>query len=43
LGTIVDVAEKNGFDTLVAAVEAAGLVDTLNGDGPFTVFGTFLL
>ena len=43
LGTIVDVAEKNGFDTLVAAVEAAGLVDTLNGDGPFTVFGTFVI
>jgi len=43
LGTIVDVAKKNGFDTLVAAVEAAGLVDTLNGDGPFTVFGTLLL
>ena len=43
LGTIVDVAEKNGFDTLVAAVEAAGLVDTLNGDGPFTVFGTLFM
>jgi len=43
LGTIVEVAEKNGFDTLVAAVEAAGLVDTLNGDGPFTVFGTYIL
>ena len=26
------------FKTLVAAVKAAGLVDTLNGDGPFTVF-----
>ena len=43
LGTIVDVAEKNGFDTLVAAVEAAGLVDILNGDGPFTVFGTLFM
>ena len=27
-----------GFDTLVAAVQAAGLVETLKGDGPFTVF-----
>lgn len=37
-GTIVDVAVANGsFTTLVAAVQAAGLVDTLNGDGPFTV------
>jgi len=26
------------FNTLVAAVKAAGLVDTLKGDGPFTVF-----
>jgi uncharacterized surface protein with fasciclin (FAS1) repeats len=36
---IVDVAVKNGsFKTLVAAVQAAGLVDTLKGPGPFTVF-----
>ena len=36
---IVDVAVSNGsFTTLVAAVQAAGLVDTLKGDGPFTVF-----
>ncbi|MEZ8825960.1 fasciclin domain-containing protein [Vibrio sp. 10N.261.55.A7] len=36
---IVDVAVENGsFNTLVAAVKAAGLVDTLKGDGPFTVF-----
>ena len=36
---IVDVAAANGsFSTLVAAVKAAGLVDTLKGDGPFTVF-----
>lgn len=36
---IVDVAAENGsFTTLVAAVKAAGLVDTLKGDGPFTVF-----
>lgn len=38
-GTIVDVAVDNGsFTTLVAAVQAADLVDTLSGDGPFTVF-----
>jgi uncharacterized surface protein with fasciclin (FAS1) repeats len=36
---IVDTAVAAGdFDTLVAAVEAAGLVDTLKGEGPFTVF-----
>lgn len=36
---IVDTAAGAGsFNTLVAAVEAAGLVDTLKGDGPFTVF-----
>ena len=36
---IVDVAAENGsFSTLVAAVKAAGLVDTLKGEGPFTVF-----
>ncbi|PHX60516.1 MAG: hypothetical protein CK552_05470 [Actinobacteria bacterium] len=38
-GTIVDIASTSeGFGTLVAAVQAAGLVDTLNGAGPFTVF-----
>lgn len=38
-GTIVDVAVGAGsFETLVAAVQAAGLVETLSGDGPFTVF-----
>jgi transforming growth factor-beta-induced protein len=38
-GTIVDVAVEAGdFTTLVAAVEAAGLVETLSGEGPFTVF-----
>ncbi len=38
-GTIVDVAVANGdFITLVAAVQAAGLVETLSGPGPFTVF-----
>ena len=36
---IVDVAQSAGsFNTLVAAVGAADLVDTLKGDGPFTVF-----
>ncbi len=38
-GTIVDVAvEAGSFTTLVAAVEAAGLVETLSGDDEFTVF-----
>ncbi|MFN8169425.1 MAG: fasciclin domain-containing protein, partial [Candidatus Nanopelagicales bacterium] len=38
-GTIVDVAAANpDFTTLVAAVKAAGLVETLSGTGPFTVF-----
>ena len=37
-GTVVDVAAKNGsFNTLVAAVKAAGLVETLSGKGPFTI------
>jgi uncharacterized surface protein with fasciclin (FAS1) repeats len=37
-GTIVDVAVAAGsFTTLVAAVQAAGLVETLSGPGPFTV------
>ncbi len=45
--TIIDEATKNivevaagndAFSTLVAAVKAAGLVETLSGDGPFTVF-----
>jgi uncharacterized surface protein with fasciclin (FAS1) repeats len=36
---IVDVAASNqDFSTLVAAVKAAGLVETLKGKGPFTVF-----
>ncbi|MEN0110088.1 MAG: fasciclin domain-containing protein [Planctomycetota bacterium] len=36
---IVDTAvEAGGFSTLVAAVQKAGLVETLKGDGPFTVF-----
>ena len=37
--TIVDIAVADGrFTTLVAAVQAAGLVETLSGEGPFTVF-----
>ena len=36
---IVQVAAENGnFNTLVAAVKAAGLAETLSGPGPFTVF-----
>ncbi|BAY93740.1 MULTISPECIES: fasciclin domain-containing protein [unclassified Tolypothrix] len=39
MADIVDTAVKAGsFSTLVAAVKAAGLVDTLKGIGPFTVF-----
>jgi uncharacterized surface protein with fasciclin (FAS1) repeats len=39
MNTIVQTAIDAGtFKTLVAAVTAAGLVDTLNGAGPFTVF-----
>ena len=38
-GTVVAVAQSNpDFSTLVSAVQAAELVDTLNGAGPFTVF-----
>ena len=37
--TVVDVATGNSdFSTLVAAASAAGLVETLQSDGPFTVF-----
>ena len=37
--TVVDVAAANPqFSTLVSAVKAAGLADTLSGAGPFTVF-----
>ena len=36
---IVETAVDNGsFEILVAAVQAAGFVDVLSGDGPFTVF-----
>jgi uncharacterized surface protein with fasciclin (FAS1) repeats len=39
--TIVEVAvrAKPEFETLVAALTAASLVDALSGPGPFTVFG----
>ena len=38
-GTVVDIAVGNpDFSTLVAALKAAGLVKTLSGKGPFTVF-----
>ena len=38
-GTIVDIAVADGrFSTLVAAVTAADLAETLSGEGPFTVF-----
>ena len=37
--TIVDIAAADGrFTTLVAALQAADLVETLSGEGPFTVF-----
>jgi uncharacterized surface protein with fasciclin (FAS1) repeats len=35
---IYDLADQAGFTTLAAAIDAAGLKDTLNNDGPFTVF-----
>ena len=39
LGTIPEVAAEAGsFTTLLAAVDAAGLAETLSGEGPFTVF-----
>lgn len=39
MADIVDTAVKAGsFNTLVTAVKAAGLVETLKGAGPFTVF-----
>jgi uncharacterized surface protein with fasciclin (FAS1) repeats len=37
-GDIVEVAVAGKFTKLVAAVQAAGLVETLKGEGPFTVF-----
>lgn len=39
MNTIIDVAVADGhFKTLAKALTAAGLVDTLKGAGPFTVF-----
>ena len=39
MANIVEAAVSAGmFETLVAAVKAAGLVETLSGPGPFTVF-----
>lgn len=39
MSNIIETATANGsFKTLVAAVQAAGLVETLSGAGPFTVF-----
>ena len=39
MADIIDIAvEAGGFETLVAAVQAAGLVETLKGKGPFTIF-----
>jgi transforming growth factor-beta-induced protein len=39
MGTIVDIAAGDeNFETLVAAVTAADLAETLSGEGPFTVF-----
>ncbi len=35
---VATAAEAGSFNTLTAAVQAAGLVETLRGDGPFTVF-----
>ncbi len=36
--SIVEIAQSGGFDTLVTALKAAGLVDALNAEGPMTVF-----
>ena len=42
--TVVDVAVGAGsFNTLVAAVTAADLAETLSGEGPFTVLGKIFL
>jgi hypothetical protein len=39
-GSLVDIAAGNDdFSTLMSAVQAAGLVETLSSDGPLTVFG----
>ena len=40
---IIEIASAdNTFSTLVAAVTTADLVETLSGEGPFTVFGKYL-
>ena len=39
ISEIVD--DDSDLETLYAALVAAGLVDTLNGDGPFTLFGKY--
>ena len=36
--SIYETAKEAGFKTLVAAIDAAGLAETLSNDGPFTVF-----
>ena len=39
MATLIETAQSDGrFGTLVQALQAAELVDTLNGDGPLTVF-----
>jgi uncharacterized surface protein with fasciclin (FAS1) repeats len=39
MNNIIDTAVANGnFNTLATALTAAGLIDTLKGEGPFTVF-----
>ena len=44
MADLVDTAVQNGsFTTLAAALQAAGLVDTLKGPGPFTVFALSLI
>jgi len=42
---IVEVAEDDpsNFSTLITALDAAGLVDTFSGEGPFTVFGKCII
>lgn len=37
-GTVIDVLRARGYDDVLTAIEDAGLTDTLNGDGFFTVF-----
>ncbi|MFB2892488.1 fasciclin domain-containing protein [Aerosakkonemataceae cyanobacterium BLCC-F50] len=39
MANILDTAAKSGsFNTLIEAVKVTGLTDTLQGDGPFTIF-----